>query len=118
MLWALVLITETSPCLSRSCAILGSAGLAFLSNNPQKSRALIDAGIDVVEQVPCEVAPNPHSFAYLQTKKEKMGHALIVPVDRMSAQDAYPEQYTAWHLSNAPLISTKTTLTKSNMIKF
>jgi 3,4-dihydroxy-2-butanone 4-phosphate synthase len=47
-----------------------------LSNNPHKSRALIDAGIEVVEQVPCEVAPNPHSFAYLQAKKEKMGHAL------------------------------------------
>jgi 3,4-dihydroxy-2-butanone 4-phosphate synthase/GTP cyclohydrolase II len=48
----------------------------LLSNNPEKYRALIDAGIDVVEQVPCEVAPNPHSFAYLQAKKEKMGHAL------------------------------------------
>lgn len=47
-----------------------------LSNNPHKSRALIDAGIEVVEQVPCEVAPNPHSFAYLQAKKQKMGHAL------------------------------------------
>ena len=48
----------------------------LLSNNPEKYRALIDAGIEVVEQVPCEVAPNPHSFAYLQAKKEKMGHAL------------------------------------------
>jgi 3,4-dihydroxy-2-butanone 4-phosphate synthase len=48
----------------------------LLSNNPHKSRALIDAGIDVVEQVPCEVAPNPHSFAYLQAKKQKMGHVL------------------------------------------
>jgi 3,4-dihydroxy-2-butanone 4-phosphate synthase len=37
---------------------------------------LIDAGIEVVEQVPCEVAPNPHSFAYLQAKKRKMGHVL------------------------------------------
>jgi 3,4-dihydroxy-2-butanone 4-phosphate synthase len=37
---------------------------------------LIDAGIEVVEQVPCEVAPNPHSFAYLQAKKQKMGHVL------------------------------------------
>lgn len=47
----------------------------LLSNNPQKSRALIDAGIDV-DLVSCEVAPTPHSFAYLKTKGEKMGHAL------------------------------------------
>ena len=55
---------------------LGISRVRLLSNNPQKSRALIDAGIDVVEQISCEVAPNPHSFAYLQTKREKMGHAL------------------------------------------
>ena len=55
---------------------LGISRVRLLSNNPQKSRALIDAGIDVAERVPCEVAPNPHSFAYLQAKKEKMGHEL------------------------------------------
>jgi len=47
----------------------------LLSNNPDKSRALIDAGIDV-ELVPCEVTPNPHSSSYLKTKREKMGHVL------------------------------------------
>jgi 3,4-dihydroxy-2-butanone 4-phosphate synthase/GTP cyclohydrolase II len=55
---------------------LGISRVRLLSNNPQKSRALIDAGIDVVEQVRCEVAPNPHSSTYLQTKRIKMGHAL------------------------------------------
>jgi hypothetical protein len=37
---------------------------------------LIHAGIEVVAKIPCEVAPTPHSIAYLQIKKEKMGHAL------------------------------------------
>src|SRR5271167_1502861 len=55
---------------------LGISRVRLLSNNPQKYRALVDAGIEVVEQVPCEVAPNPYSFAYLQAKKKKMGHAL------------------------------------------
>jgi 3,4-dihydroxy-2-butanone 4-phosphate synthase/GTP cyclohydrolase II len=55
---------------------LGISRVRLLSNNPQKSRALIDAGIDVVEEIPCEIPPNPHSFAYLRAKKEKMGHAL------------------------------------------
>jgi 3,4-dihydroxy-2-butanone 4-phosphate synthase/GTP cyclohydrolase II len=48
----------------------------LLSNNPRKSHALTNAGIEVVERLPCEAAPTPHSLAYLRTKKEKMGHAL------------------------------------------
>jgi 3,4-dihydroxy-2-butanone 4-phosphate synthase/GTP cyclohydrolase II len=55
---------------------LGIHRVRLLSNNPQKSRALIDAGIEVVTEIPCEVAPNPCSFQYLRTKKEKMGHTL------------------------------------------
>jgi hypothetical protein len=48
----------------------------FLTNNPRKSRALSDAGIEVVARIPCEVAPTPYSLAYLRAKKEKMGHSL------------------------------------------
>jgi len=48
----------------------------LLSNNPDKARALSDAGIEVVGRIPCEVAPNRHSAGYLRVKKEKMGHAL------------------------------------------
>src|SRR5258708_3166236 len=62
-------------------AILGELGVTrvrLLSNNPAKSRVLFDAGIEVLEQVPCEVAPTEHSFDYLRTKKEKMGHALTL----------------------------------------
>jgi 3,4-dihydroxy 2-butanone 4-phosphate synthase/GTP cyclohydrolase II len=55
---------------------LGISKVRLLSNNPHKSRALSDAGIEVVAQVPCEAAPTPHSLASLRAKKEKMGHAL------------------------------------------
>jgi 3,4-dihydroxy-2-butanone 4-phosphate synthase/GTP cyclohydrolase II len=55
---------------------LGLSRIRLLSNNHHKTRALVDAGIEVVAQVPCEAAPTPHSLAYLRTKKEKMGHAL------------------------------------------
>src|SRR5205085_10843198 len=55
---------------------LGIHRVRLLSNNPQRSRALISAGIEVVAEIPCEVAPNPCSFQYLRTKKEKMGHTL------------------------------------------
>lgn len=46
----------------------------LLSNNPAKIRALESAGIQVVERVPCEIAPIDSTQAYLRTKREKMGH--------------------------------------------
>jgi 3,4-dihydroxy-2-butanone 4-phosphate synthase/GTP cyclohydrolase II len=55
---------------------LGLSRIRLLSNNPGKTRALVDSGIEVVAQVPCEATPTLHSHAYLRTKKEKMGHAL------------------------------------------
>jgi GTP cyclohydrolase II len=55
---------------------LGIRQVRLLSNNPQKREALAEAGIDVVEQIPCEVSPNPHAVRYLRTKKERMGHLL------------------------------------------
>jgi GTP cyclohydrolase II len=55
---------------------LGIRRVRLLSNNPRKSRALSDAGIEVVALVPCETTPTPYSFSYLLTKKEKMGHVL------------------------------------------
>jgi GTP cyclohydrolase II len=55
---------------------LGIKRVRLLSNNPRKAGALADSGIEVVARLTCEAVPNPHSFAYLRTKKEKMGHAL------------------------------------------
>jgi GTP cyclohydrolase II len=55
---------------------LGVKQLNLLSNNPDKVRALEDAGIKVVERVPCEVAPHQHTEKYLRTKVQKMGHLL------------------------------------------
>ena len=48
------------------------------------------------------------------------GMKVIVPVDGMSgvSADTYIEQYTAWHLANAPVISPNVTLTKFDMVKF
>jgi 3,4-dihydroxy-2-butanone 4-phosphate synthase/GTP cyclohydrolase II len=56
--------------------MLGIHRVRLLSNNPDKLRALSDSGIEVVERVPCEAAPNPHSFGYLRTKKDRLGHTL------------------------------------------
>jgi GTP cyclohydrolase II len=50
------------------------SAVRLLSNNPAKIRALERAGIQVVERVPCEIAPIDSTQAYLRTKREKMGH--------------------------------------------
>jgi GTP cyclohydrolase II len=55
---------------------LGVSRVRLLTNNPRKARALSDAGIEVVAQIPCEAVPTPYSLSYLRTKKERMGHAL------------------------------------------
>ena len=48
-----------------------------------------------------------------------MGLKVILPVDGMSAENAYPEQYTAWHLANAPGgIAPQVTVTKIDLIQF
>jgi GTP cyclohydrolase II len=55
---------------------LGISKVRLLSNNPEKQQALVQAGIEVIECISCETAPNTHALPYLRTKKEKMGHAL------------------------------------------
>jgi nicotinamidase-related amidase len=46
------------------------------------------------------------------------GFQVIVPVDGMSADDVFPELYTAWHLATAARISPQVTLTKFDLIGF
>jgi nicotinamidase-related amidase len=45
------------------------------------------------------------------------GMQVIVPVDGMSADNVYAEQYVAWNMVNAPRVSAVTTLTRSERIK-
>src|SRR6266852_2057491 len=52
---------------------LGVSRVRLLTNNPQKSRALAEAGIQVLTQIPCQGAPARDSLPYLRTKKEKLG---------------------------------------------
>jgi nicotinamidase-related amidase len=46
------------------------------------------------------------------------GFKVILPVDGMSADSPYMEQYVAFHFVNAPTLSAQSTLTRSDMIKF
>jgi GTP cyclohydrolase II len=55
---------------------LGATQIRLLSNNPEKVRQLEEAGIRVIERVPCQPRISKISRAYLETKKKKMGHLL------------------------------------------
>ena len=54
----------------------GLKAVRLLSNNPEKVRAVEDAGVAVTERVPCIADVVDTRQAYLRTKKEKMGHLL------------------------------------------
>ncbi len=51
--------------------------IRLISNNPQKRVGLLGYGLEIVEQVPIEIQPNPHNEKYLQTKRDKMGHTIL-----------------------------------------
>ncbi len=55
---------------------LGVRKLRLLTNNPRKYIGLSGYGLEIVERVPLEIAPNGDNLKYLKTKKEKLGHIL------------------------------------------
>lgn len=55
---------------------LGLKRIRLLTNNPRKIVGLEGYGLEVVEQVPIKVKPNPHNARYLKTKRDKLGHLL------------------------------------------
>ena len=55
---------------------LGAHKLRLMTNNPIKRIGLESFGIEIVENIPIEIAPNPYNLRYMQTKKEKMHHNL------------------------------------------
>jgi len=55
---------------------------------------------------------------YTGSEAALRGYKVIVPVDGMSSDDAYPEQFTAWLMANGPGFGARVTLTRIDMIKF
>jgi 3,4-dihydroxy 2-butanone 4-phosphate synthase/GTP cyclohydrolase II len=59
---------------------LGVQRMELMTNNPTKRAGLIGYGLEVVSFIPIAVPPNPHNLRYLETKRDKMGHHLDLPV--------------------------------------
>ncbi|MFQ5510747.1 MAG: bifunctional 3,4-dihydroxy-2-butanone-4-phosphate synthase/GTP cyclohydrolase II [Candidatus Krumholzibacteriia bacterium] len=57
-------------------ADLGVKKMRLLTNNPKKVVGLKAYGLEIVERVPVEIAPNENNVDYLATKRDKLGHFL------------------------------------------
>ena len=55
---------------------LGIHKMRLITNNPTKRVGLEAYGLEIVENVPIEIAPTKYDYKYLKTKKDRMGHTL------------------------------------------
>jgi 3,4-dihydroxy 2-butanone 4-phosphate synthase/GTP cyclohydrolase II len=55
---------------------LGLSSIRILTNNPKKIHGIEGYGLSVTEQLPIHSVPNPHNEAYLNAKRDKLGHTL------------------------------------------
>jgi 3,4-dihydroxy 2-butanone 4-phosphate synthase/GTP cyclohydrolase II len=60
---------------------LGVSEMKLLTNNPRKVVSLEGFGLQITEQLPIEIAPNPNNLAYLTAKRDKLGHSLKVELE-------------------------------------
>ncbi|MCB0700131.1 MAG: bifunctional 3,4-dihydroxy-2-butanone-4-phosphate synthase/GTP cyclohydrolase II [Chitinophagales bacterium] len=56
---------------------LGVSKIKLMTNNPRKRAGLAGYGLEIVDNVPIEIKPNPHNEFYLQTKRDKLGHDIL-----------------------------------------
>ncbi|HET6385524.1 MAG TPA: bifunctional 3,4-dihydroxy-2-butanone-4-phosphate synthase/GTP cyclohydrolase II [Armatimonadota bacterium] len=57
---------------------LGLRKIRLLTNNPAKRAGIEGYGLEVVERLPIEAAPNDENRRYLEAKRDKMGHLLTL----------------------------------------
>ena len=59
---------------------LGVSKMRLMTNNPTKRVGLEAYGLEIVENVPIEITPNPYDRKYLETKRDRMGHELHIKI--------------------------------------
>lgn len=57
---------------------LGIRKIKLISNNPKKRAGLIGYGLEIVESIPIEIPSNMYNEKYLMTKRDKMGHTILI----------------------------------------
>ena len=98
-------ITQVAPCFNR-------VSLVFISRDLEK--ILKDGGVTTVIAIGTAAQG---AVLYTASGASLRGMKVIVPIEGMS-DTPYSEQYTAWHLANAPVVSRNVTLTRFDLMKF
>lgn len=57
---------------------IGVNKMRLISNNPVKRKGLEGYGLEVTENISLEIDSNPHNEFYLKTKRDKMGHLILL----------------------------------------
>lgn len=57
---------------------LGVGKIRLLTNNPKKIIGLTGYGLEIVERIPLEINPNRYNERYLKTKRDKLGHLILI----------------------------------------
>jgi 3,4-dihydroxy 2-butanone 4-phosphate synthase/GTP cyclohydrolase II len=57
---------------------LGVGKMRLLTNNPKKIIGLTGYGLEIVERVSLEINPNRYNERYLTTKRDKLGHLILI----------------------------------------
>ncbi len=62
---------------------LGIRRIRLITNNPAKYGGIDGHGLELVGRVSLATVETPHNVRYLRTKRDRMGHDLAVPSDRV-----------------------------------
>jgi nicotinamidase-related amidase len=105
------ILPEVAPLESETVVAAGVDKFA----NAELEKALKAAGTQTV----ITTGTSAHgAVLYTASAASLRGMKVVLPVDGMSADTAYIEQFVAVHMTTAPLVSRNVTLTKLELIKF
>ncbi|MCH9815191.1 MAG: bifunctional 3,4-dihydroxy-2-butanone-4-phosphate synthase/GTP cyclohydrolase II [Actinomycetia bacterium] len=89
-------------------ADLGVKSLRLLTNNPAKRAGMEGYGITILDRIPLIVGVTPENSSYLATKRDRMGHELLVsvPLGQMAtnAEDLPENRRSVGHASAAEAV--------------
>jgi 3,4-dihydroxy 2-butanone 4-phosphate synthase/GTP cyclohydrolase II len=61
---------------AQALRLLGRTSVRLLTNNPDKVSGLEEYGIEVAERIPLLIPSNSHNLRYIETKRDRLGHAI------------------------------------------
>jgi len=118
VIYSLIPNSSTADILPQVAARAGEPAVATRANkfiNTELDKLLKERGVKtvIVMGTAAEGAVlNTGAYAAL------LGYKVVLPIDGSSSLYPYAEQYTVWHLANAPGIGPQTTVTRSDMVSF